>query len=119
MSRVPSLSSPFLLGFDEYVFLSFWLATYFEEAELVQRFGQAYRDYQKRGIYFINNPGKTDINRISQLYKLLLAEEIRKLDNKYKINDKINYVRYYRKVDRRVWLKIKDSTGLEYYWKGF
>lgn len=37
-----------LLWFALYLFLSFWLTSYFEEAELVQRFGQAYVDYQKR-----------------------------------------------------------------------
>ncbi|MFQ5851609.1 MAG: methyltransferase family protein [Candidatus Binatia bacterium] len=38
----------FLLWFALYLFLGFWLASYFEEAELVQRFGQAYVDYQGR-----------------------------------------------------------------------
>jgi protein-S-isoprenylcysteine O-methyltransferase Ste14 len=36
-----------LLWFALYLFLAFWLASYFEEAELVQRFGQAYVDYRK------------------------------------------------------------------------
>ncbi|MEE9610846.1 MAG: isoprenylcysteine carboxylmethyltransferase family protein [Desulfatiglandales bacterium] len=38
----------FFLWFALYLFLGFWWASYFEEAELVQRFGQAYLDYQKR-----------------------------------------------------------------------
>ena len=42
------LGYPFLLFFAVYIFASFWLATYFEEAELIQRFGQDYREYQKR-----------------------------------------------------------------------
>ena len=42
------LGSPFLLFFAVYIFASFWLATYFEEAELIQRFGQDYREYRKR-----------------------------------------------------------------------
>jgi protein-S-isoprenylcysteine O-methyltransferase Ste14 len=36
------------LWFALYLFLSFWLVSYIEEVELVQRFGQAYLDYQKR-----------------------------------------------------------------------
>ena len=42
------LGYPFLLCFAVYIFASFWLATYFEEAELIQRFGQDYREYQNR-----------------------------------------------------------------------
>jgi protein-S-isoprenylcysteine O-methyltransferase Ste14 len=38
----------FFLWFALYLFLSFWLTSYFEETELVQRFGQGYLDYQKR-----------------------------------------------------------------------
>lgn len=36
------------LWFALYLFLSFWLVSYIEEVELVQRFGQAYLNYQKR-----------------------------------------------------------------------
>lgn len=38
----------FLLWLSVYLFVAFWLATYFEESELVRRFGQAYIDYQKK-----------------------------------------------------------------------
>ena len=35
------------LWFALYLFLGFWWASYFEEVELVQRFGQGYLDYKK------------------------------------------------------------------------
>jgi protein-S-isoprenylcysteine O-methyltransferase Ste14 len=38
----------FFFGFFLYLIISFAIATHFEERELVQRFGDAYRDYQKR-----------------------------------------------------------------------
>jgi len=38
----------FLLWFSLYLFLAFWLTSYFEEAELVRRFGQCYVEYQKK-----------------------------------------------------------------------
>jgi protein-S-isoprenylcysteine O-methyltransferase Ste14 len=50
----------FLLWFGIYLFSSFWLASYFEEVELVQRFGQAYVDYQKSvPRFFIQFNGST------------------------------------------------------------
>lgn len=38
----------FFFGFFLYLIISFAIATHFEERELVQRFGDVYRDYQKR-----------------------------------------------------------------------
>lgn len=38
----------FLLWFGFYLFISLWIESYFEEAELVERFGDAYRQYQKK-----------------------------------------------------------------------
>lgn len=38
----------FLLWFSFYLFLAFWLVSYFEESELVRRFGEAYREYQRK-----------------------------------------------------------------------
>ncbi len=37
-----------ILWLSLYMFIGLWIATFLEEAELVQRFGQRYRDYQKR-----------------------------------------------------------------------
>ena len=37
-----------MFGYAVYLLGSFWIATLFEELELVSRFGQAYKDYQKR-----------------------------------------------------------------------
>lgn len=38
----------FLFWFSAYLLLAFWLVSYFEEAELVRRFGQAYINYQMK-----------------------------------------------------------------------
>lgn len=38
----------FFLGFFIYLIISFAIATHFEERELVNRFGEVYRDYQRR-----------------------------------------------------------------------
>lgn len=38
----------FFFGFFIYLIVAFAIATHFEERELVNRFGEAYRDYQKR-----------------------------------------------------------------------
>ena len=37
-----------LIGYAIYIFLGLWLVTYFEEQELVHRFGDPYHDYKKR-----------------------------------------------------------------------
>ncbi len=72
-----------------------------------------------KGTYYINNPGIYDINKIRALYKTYFSHERMKLDIKCQINAKLIYQREYRKIDRKVWLKIKNKTGLEYCWKGF
>lgn len=38
----------FMFGFLAYLVMSFWLATIAEEAELIKRFGDSYRDYRKK-----------------------------------------------------------------------
>ncbi len=38
----------FLILFSVYVFLSFWIETYFEEKELINRFGSSYKKYKKK-----------------------------------------------------------------------
>lgn len=48
----------FLFGFSAYLLLAFWLVSYFEEAELVRRFGQAYVDYQMKVPRFFIRLGK-------------------------------------------------------------
>lgn len=41
-------SSSFLIWFSAYLFISLVVATYFEEKELIQRYGQEYTDYKRK-----------------------------------------------------------------------
>jgi len=42
----------FLLWFTLYLFIGFYINTFFEEKELVERFGDEYKKYQKRTARF-------------------------------------------------------------------
>jgi len=45
-----------LLWFALYLFLALWVSSYFEEKELIQRYGRAYLDYKNRTPAFFISP---------------------------------------------------------------
>lgn len=75
--------------------------------------------YKGKGIYVINNPRRVNISKIKYLFIKFHSHEVNILNKKCSKNVKLNYSREYKKVNRKVWLKIAKITKLEYYWIGF
>ncbi len=75
--------------------------------------------YNGKGIYVINNPRSVDYSRIKNLFIRLHFHEVNILNIKCQKNAKLNYSKEYKKIDRKVWLKISKITKLNYYWIRF